>query len=414
MDKGHQLRDLLDTEKLQKLQDMFAQALDLAFITVDYRGHPVIEYSGFTDFCNTIRKEERCRNLCYQCDAHGGLHATITGEPYIYRCHGGLVDFAVPLILEGKYMGAVMGGQIELLGEAPDLEPILPQISDRREDPELVDARRRVHKVTYEKLVASVYLVRDMIQSMLEEEYRKVTEAELQKKNQELMEEKAARINLEEEIEDSKSAAYQEHVGGEYLFYMLNVIARLAFRERAEETERAVCDFAAMLRYITENSNNNFVTVGEELEYIDYYLRLQKRRLEGRLAYEIKVPEVYHGVLCPFMLLQPLVENSLKYAVEPSQEGGMLAIRGRVEGDQFALTISDSGTGMSRQQISTLLELGGQRNGGKSKNYLTNINRRIKDVFGLSCGVTIRSKEDGFPGTEVEIRLPLTNDSAIK
>ena len=414
MDNSRELADLIDTEKLQKLQDNFAKALNLAFITVDYRGRPIIEYSGFTEFCNKIREREECRKLCYQCDAHGGLHATITGEPYIYRCHTGLVDFAVPLILDGKYMGSVMGGQVKLEEPVPELEPILPQTTHWQDDPELADAASRVHRIRYEQMVAGVYLLRDMIQSLLEEEYQKVTQAELRRKSQELLEEKAARISLEEALEEGAFSMLVDYLGSEFLFYILNVIARLAYREKAEETEKAVCDFASMMRYLTENKNNSFVTVGEELEYIDYYLQIQKRRLEGRLAYEIKVPEECKGILCPFLLLQPLVENSLKYAVEPSREGGMLAIRGKAEGGAFVLTISDSGTGMSREQISTILELEERHRGsGKSKNYLTNINRKIKGLFGESYGVFIRSKEDGFPGTEVQIRLPQTNDSTI-
>lgn len=404
MNDGYQLVDLLDIKKLQQLQDSFAMAFGMGFITVDYRGRPVIECSGFTDFCHKIRERDDRRNLCYQCDAHGGLHATITDHPYIYRCHAGLVDFAVPLILNGKYIGAVMGGQVELIGSAPELKPILSQSSDWSGDTELVEASKRVYKTSYEKMVAGVNLVRDMMQSMLEEEYYKVALAELEKKNRELREEKNVRIHLEEQIENYGASAMQKHLSSEFIFYVLNVIARLAYREQAVETEHAVCDFAGMVRYLTENNSNSFVTIGEELEYIEYYLRIQKYRLEGRLAYEVKVPENCQGVLCPYMLLQPLVENSLKYGLEPSGEGGSLVVAGRIEGELFLLTISDNGAGMSRQQIDGLLEPV-----GKSNKNLTNLNRRLRKLFGDSYGISIRSKEDSFAGTEVQVRLPATS-----
>ena len=408
-EKDNRLVELLDMERLQTLQDNLAKALDLAFVTVDYRGRPVIPYSGFTEYCTCMRKHEKYGHLCYQCDAHGGLHATITGKPYIYRCHGGLVDFAVPLVVDGKYVGSVMGGQSELMGDAPALEPILPHATPWETEPELVQARAGVHKTEYEKLEASVSLVRDIIQSMLEEEYRRVTQEELKRKNQELMEEKAARVNLELSAEEREPRGFQEYVGNEYLFYALNVISRLAFRENAEETESTVCDFASMMRYVLENGDYNFVTVGEELEYIDYYLRIQKRRFDGQLRYEIEVPEEYRSILCPFMLLHPLVENTMKYTMENSREGGDLTIRGREEGGVLVLSIYDSDTGMTCQQTSRMLELDRKRRSGQCSRDITRIDQRLKDVFGQSCGVSIRSREDGLPGTEIQVRLPLSS-----
>ena len=113
--KDNRLGELLDMERLQTLQDNLAKALGLAFVTVDYRGRPVTRPSGFTHFCSCMRDHEHYGTLCNQCYAHGGLHATMEGKPYIYRCHGGLVEFAVPLMMDGTYLGAVMGGQCDLI-----------------------------------------------------------------------------------------------------------------------------------------------------------------------------------------------------------------------------------------------------------------------------------------------------------
>ena len=407
------LSDIIDKEKLQRLQDTMAEALDMAFIAVDYRGRPVVEYSGFTDFCQRMRQGGCSRDLCFQCDAHGGLHATITGEPYIYRCHAGLVDFAVPLILDGQYLGSLLGGQLELTDQGHDLQPILPQNTQWKDDPALVEASKRVHRISYEKLKASILLVRDMMQGLLQDSRRSAVQANLERRIQELMEERAARANFQETVAGSQFGLIQDYLGGDFFFYVLNVLSCLAYREKAEETERAVCDFASMMRYVTENADSNFVPLGEELGYITSYLQLQKRRLEGRLQYDIHVPEKYYGVLCLFMMIQPMVENALRYAVEPSEEGGSISIRAHEEGELLVVTVSDNGTGMSREQIDAILR---QRNGnrGKSRNYLTNINQRLKHIFGKGCGLVIRSKEDGFPGTEIQVRIPLRNEETLE
>lgn len=402
--KENRLTELLNMERLQALQENLTKALNLAFVTVDYRGCPVTEDNGFTDFCRCMRKHGKYGHLCKQCYAHGGLHATMEGKPYIYRCHCGLVEFAVPLVADGKYLGAVMGGQCELTGEIPVLEPVLPQHTPWETEPELVRTRNNVHKTTYEKLEASVRLVQEILRNMLEEGRGRLDRAELEKKNRELLEEKVARTNLELAVrEEEDSGTVMERLDREHLFYMLNVISRLAFLEKAEETERTACDFAAMMRYVLENGEYHCVTLGEELEYIDYYLQIQRRRMENRLRYEISVQEKYYSTLCPFMLLHPLVKHTVKYVMDNSREGGTVIIRGREERDFVVLTICCECAGITGQQTGKMLDLEERRQG----NPLVRLDQSLKSIFGRDCGVSARDREDGQPGKEIRIRLPL-------
>ena len=404
MGEKENLAAFLNLERLQSLQDNLAQALDLAFVTVDYRGRPVTRCSGFTGFCDSMRQSEKYASLCSQCYAHGGLHATMAGQPYIYRCHCGLVEFAVPLMVDGTYMGSVMGGQCELEGKNPDLPPVLPQRTAWEQKPELVKLRGDVHKTTYEKLEAGVRLLQDILRQNLEEErFRRIRE-ELARKNQELLEEKAARVNRELAIqEEEDTGEFAKRLDSEHLFFMLNVISRLAYLEKAPETERTACDFAAMMRYVLENGEYNCVTLGEELDYIDYYLQIQKRRLEGRLHYEIRVPDKYYSSLCPFMLLHPLVKNTVKHVLDSSRHGGCLIIEGREEQGLLVLTIQCDCPNLTPQ----MLEQDGKRQG----RTIFKIDQSLKNAFGQSCGVVAKTKENGQPGTEIKIRLPLQGGS---
>ena len=137
MEDARKLSDFIDLDLLQNIQDNCSKAMGLAFITVDYKGIPITKYSGFTSHCMLGRQAKGFAEMCEQCDAHGGLHAAITGQPYIYRCHADLVDFAVPLIVNGSYMGAVLGGQVRLQEESErELEHILPQRPNWKRDKE--------------------------------------------------------------------------------------------------------------------------------------------------------------------------------------------------------------------------------------------------------------------------------------
>lgn len=407
-EKDSRLVALLNIDRLQELQDNLAKALDLAFVTVDYRGRPVTEHSGFTQFCSCMHNHKKYGKLCDRCHAHGGLHATMEEKPYIYRCHGGLVEFAVPLMVDGKYVGAIMGGQCEVLGECPDLAPVLPQITPWEEELDLVRARNSVHKADFEKLEAGVHLVQDILQHLLEEEHGRMVQEELERKNRELMEEKNARVNMEIALqEETDSGKAVEKLDQDHLFYMLNVISRLAYLEKAEETERTACDFAAMMRYTLENGEYNCVTLGEELEYIDYYLQIQSRRMEGRLRYEISVPEEYYSTLCPFMLLHPLVKNTVRYMLDNSKEGGNLTVRGQEEKGILVLSINCDCIGVTQQQTGRVLMMEERRKGSS----LVRADQSLKNVFGQNCGITTHNREDGLPGMEMRVRLPLNGGS---
>ena len=410
-EKDNHLVALLNMEQLQNLQDNLAKALDLAFVTVDYRGRPVTKHSGFTKFCSCMRGNEKYGRLCDKCHAHGGLHATMEEEPYIYRCHGGLVEFAVPLMVDGKYVGSVMGGQCEPVGEYPDLEPVLPQNTCWEADPELTVARNSVHKADYEKLEAGIRLVQDILQHMLEEERTRQVQEELLRKNRELMEEKAARVNMEIALkEEEDSGKIIEKIDQEHFFFMLNVISRLAYLEKAEETERTACDFGAMMRYVMENGDYNCVTIGEELEYIEYYLQIQRRRMEGRLRYEIRVPENYYSTLCPFMLLHPLVKDTVKYVLDNSREGGNLTIQAGEENGILVLSICCDCVSIVNQQAGRVLAMEERRQGSG----LVRADQSLKNVFGPACGITTRNREDGLQGMEIQVRLPLSGGSLEK
>lgn len=402
--KDGRLGAFLDLERLQTLQDMLAEALDMAFVTVDYRGIPVTRPSGFTEFCSCMWQHDRYGSLCSQCYAHGGLRATIAGKPSIYRCHGGLAEFAIPLLVDGTYVGAVMGGQCEIPEGSPVLDPILPQCTLWEAEPELTKKWNGIHKTTYERLEAGIALTRELLQNLLETEHRNKIQDELKQKNRELMEEKAARVNLELAMKMEEDAGkLVEKVDSEHLFYMLNVISRLAFLEKAEETERTACDFADMMRYVLENGEYTCVTLGEELEYIDYYLRIQRRRTENRLRYEINVPEKYHSVLCPFMLLHPLVKNTVKYVLDNSRDGGTLTIQGREEQGVTLLTICCDCAGMTGQQVGQVLDLERKRQGSP----LGRLDQSLKNIFGQEYGITSGDRKDGLAGREMQIRLPL-------
>lgn len=149
------LKELIDPQVLQKIQDGFANITGMAALTADADGVPVTEGSNFTDFCsNLTRKSSKGCKRCEQCDKNGGLETRKTGKATSYFCHAGLVDFAAPIMLDGNFIGSFIGGQV--LTEEPDEEHYREIAKELDIDPEVfIEALRKVNIVPKDKVQAA-------------------------------------------------------------------------------------------------------------------------------------------------------------------------------------------------------------------------------------------------------------------
>lgn len=112
MDRLH-LTDLIEQKVLQQIQDEFSRFTGMAALTADADGVPVTKGSGFTTFCmELIRSSELGRRRCFECDRKGAMQTLKDGKPSVYSCHAGLIDFAAPIMVNGRMIGSFIGGQV--------------------------------------------------------------------------------------------------------------------------------------------------------------------------------------------------------------------------------------------------------------------------------------------------------------
>jgi len=152
------LSDLMDVKLLQEFQDKFAKAMNVASIAVNHRG-PITRASNFTDFCTKYTRNSAlgCKN-CIDCDIKWGKIAAERKEPVIYKCHTGLTDFAVPIIVNGKHVGSILGGQV--LTEEPDerhFRKIAKQLKINED--EYITALKKIKIVPMENIEAAAQLL---------------------------------------------------------------------------------------------------------------------------------------------------------------------------------------------------------------------------------------------------------------
>lgn len=176
------LLDVIDRKTLQSLQDAFAAATGMAALATDETG-PVTEGSNFTDFCmNLTRKSKIGCDRCNQCDLKGGAEASRTGKPAVYYCHGGLMDFAAPVMLNGKLIGSLIGGQV--LPEEPDEEKFRRIAVEIGVDPDqYIAALRKVKIVPKQQIEAAANLLYQMANALSEVGYQRLIALENQHRN---------------------------------------------------------------------------------------------------------------------------------------------------------------------------------------------------------------------------------------
>lgn len=150
MEKDFALDTVLDLTKWEKLQETIAATTHLALLLVDYRGVPVTPHSQVKPFCHLARTHPKLGKYCEKCDARGGLEAARSYQPFIYRCHFDIIDMAIPITIEGRYVGAIMAGEIMLTQGQHELEQVLslpdvPAVTAFKiEHQELLDAYPRI------------------------------------------------------------------------------------------------------------------------------------------------------------------------------------------------------------------------------------------------------------------------------
>lgn len=169
------LKSLLDIPLWEKIQDELAKLTGTAIVTIDFKGNPITKHSGRTEFCSIIRENPISRKRCFRCDALAGLEAVRLGRPYIYLCHCGIVDVAVPVLVGERYLGAVMFGQIKIPSSDTDakVERLVNEISSFQAESDvaradLMDKYDRLPEMEYKRIMQIAETISSIINYIID------------------------------------------------------------------------------------------------------------------------------------------------------------------------------------------------------------------------------------------------------
>lgn len=234
---------------------------------------------------------------------------------------------------------------------------------------------------------------------LVERQMKELEEAGLMRER--LKQAEIENLHMHNDLQASKLTLLQSRINPHFLFNTLNSITSYARMENADKTADLMEQTAEYLRYNLDKLTKA-VKLEDEVENIKSYILIQEARFDDRFAFEIQMEDSCREQIMPCMILQPLVENSLKHGVHDMLRGGRVLTWIYPEKDRVVILVEDNGKGFSPEAIQWFYE---SRDNPKEDGHigLKNIYMRLKLFYGGDVEFSIES----VPGrTMIRISLP--------
>ena len=203
---------------------------------------------------------------------------------------------------------------------------------------------------------------------------------------------------LGDQASSAQLAMLRYQLNPHFLFNTLNSISTLVLLKQTERANAMLSRLSSFLRYTLANEPTAHVTMSQEFETLKLYLEIEKMRFEDRLRPSFEIDPRVEKARLPSLLLQPLVENAIKYAVTPQEDGAEIAVVARLAGDRVQIAVSDTGPGLNEMKPRPSLSTGVG---------LANIRERLAQAYGPDHRFETRSIPGGGFGVEIEIPFQL-------
>ena len=212
-----------------------------------------------------------------------------------------------------------------------------------------------------------------------------------------LLEQKEATLRATAMAHEAQLAMLRYQLNPHFLFNTLNAISTLVLEGDSRGANAMLSKLSAFLRYSLVNQPTQRVTLAHEVEALRLYLDIETIRFGDRLTFEVHLAGDARDALVPSLLLQPMIENAIKYAVAPREDGGTITLTARCEAGRLKLQVADDGPGMHGTPTVPLAPT-------SSGVGLANTRARLKEIYGTDYDFDLANREPA--GLEVRIDIP--------
>lgn len=213
---------------------------------------------------------------------------------------------------------------------------------------------------------------------------------------------------LDIEKKDAKIKALQSQINPHFLFNTMESVRMNLWNRQDYETSEIIQKFAKLLRKSIEWGSGK-ITLFQEVDLVETYLRIQQYRYKEKLSYEINIDPNLYSYIIPKFILQPIVENAIYHGIEMKKGNGCLTIYSEDAGNDIRIIVEDDGVGIDESRLAELRELlrVGTSGSPDTRIGIINVHQRIQFFYGIEYGITIESILRA--GTKVQIVLPKQN-----
>lgn len=211
---------------------------------------------------------------------------------------------------------------------------------------------------------------------------------------------------LEAQTTAAQLAMLRYQLNPHFLFNTLNSISTLVLLKQTEPANAMLTRLSGFLRHTLITEPGSQVTLAQEIETLNLYLDIERMRFEERLRTQFEIEDEAMVATLPAMLLQPLVENAIKYAVSPQEEGACISLSARVVGQRLRIAVEDTGPGIDGPMQMSMLDHMPEGAGRPVSTGvgLANIRNRLMQGYGADHLFETRSQPGG--GFTVLIEIP--------
>ena len=357
------LSDLLGVDSMAVIQKGFSKLTGMASVLTDENGTPITRESNFSRFCFELTRSTAVgKERCHNCDRMGARQTMRSGKAEVYTCHAGLCDFAAPIIVDGRFLGAFVGGQV--LVEEPDEEKIRATAKELGIDPDTyVEAAHEIPIMSKEKIKDAtefLYVIANILSTMAYNNYMTLN------KSREM--ENISRMKLE----FLSTINFNIHKPLQEMLFLANSINRMELPDgvseklrKLEKMNQTVINTLADAMAYSEMTRTDSDIVETEYDLLKlceglqltYSGRLIDRPVEFVLKVDEDVPTDLFGDVTR---IRQIMVNLLNNAVQYTKEGTILlhiSQKRTTYGLMLYFEIKDTGIGMKDEQVRDIQEM---------------------------------------------------------
>jgi len=387
-------KELVFTNEMEELYKEVVKHLSIPLAVFHKNNNPVRLPDDFPKFCKkTCKIHEDLRN-CKQYFINDEYVPPYYKDPFAFVCPWNLSIFVWPIIIQGRLIGFIKGGQIR----TPDDENIKVEKFHEDEDYENMEILHRgrltailENTINLSKNIGYLYILENSNDVIGEKEeiISSISQSE---------------IMLKENLQRTKEQVLHSQINQHFLFNTLNAIAGMAITEDSPKVYDSIIRLSSIFRYSLKEQGR-FVDFQEELDFVHNYLELQRLRYGQRMKLNFKIQDEIRGEKVPFNFLQPIIENIFTHGMCESSGEFIINLEAYKEEDHLYIHLKDCGKGISEELITMINNDIAYGKSEKRLSGLIMVGRKLMYYYNTNWVLKMENHPEG--GLYTLVKMPL-------